>query len=338
MASSDLLSQDEIDALLSGVDSGDVETEADEDVDEEGLRSYDFTSQDRIVRGRMPTLEMVNERFARNFRILLFNMLRRSPGISCEGIQMTKFGEYVHSLLMPSNLNICKISPLRGSSLLVFNPKLVFSLVDTFFGGDGKFHTKIEGRDFTGTEMRVVRSVIGMCFEALKEAWEPVMEVDFEYINSEVNPHFANIVSSSEVVVVSSFNVDLEPGGGILQVAIPYSTLEPIRELLDSGMQSDVAERDMRWSNLLQEEVKSANVTLNSRLTEIEVSLGDVMNMKAGDVIGFDMPSTVTGCVDDVPVFRATYGVTHGAMALKVVEPINHGQLMPREYEGVVQR
>ena len=325
MANSDLLSQDEIDALLSGVDGGDVETESDEPADPNAISGYDLTSQDRIVRGRMPTLEMINERFARNFRIDLFNILRRSPVVSVEGVQVLKFGEYVHSLLMPSNMNIVKVPPLRGSALIVFNPKLVFSLVDCFFGGDGRFHTKIEGRDFTGTEMRIVRKVLDAAFSGLKEAWEPVLALDFEFVNSEINPQFANIVSPSEVVVVSSFHVDVEAGAGYLQIAMPYAMVEPIRELLDAGVQSDVSERDSRWSKRLQEEIKQADVQLNSTLTTTELTIRDVVAMKPGDVIDIEMPETVLARVQQVPVFRGKFGASRGNLALKVVETIHHG-------------
>ncbi len=335
MASSDLLSQDEIDALFSGVDDGDVDvdTETDESTDPDAVAGYDLASQDRIVRGRMPALEMINERFARNFRISLLNLLRLSPVVSVEGIQVLKFGEYVHTLLMPSNLNVIKIPPLRGSALVVFNPKLVFSTVDCFFGGDGRFHTKIEGRDFTGTEMRIVRKVLDVAFEGLKEAWEPVLPVDFQFVNSEINPQFANIVTPSEVVVVSTFHVDVDAGAGNLQVVMPYSMVEPIRELLDAGIQSEMLEQDSRWSSRLQEEIKHAKVKLGSTLTTADLTLRDIVSMKAGDVIGIEMPETVLATVAQVPVFRGKFGVSRGNCALKVVETINHAESIGAGHE-----
>ncbi|MDH5649759.1 MAG: flagellar motor switch protein FliM, partial [Gammaproteobacteria bacterium] len=210
MAVNDLLSQDEIDALLHGVDAGDVSTS---DGDAGGpVQQYDFASQDRIVRGRMPTLEMINERFARHFRVSLFNLLRRTPEISVGGIQMLKFAEYVHSLFVPTSLNLSRIPPLRGSALVVFDPKLVFSVVENFFGGDGRFHAKIEGREFTQTEMRVINMMLESVYKDMAEAWSPVIAVNFQYVSTEVNPHFANIVSPTEVVVVSTFHIELESG------------------------------------------------------------------------------------------------------------------------------
>ena len=324
--STDILSQDEIDALLTGVDSGDVETDAEEE-DNGELKTYDFTSQDRIVRGRMPTLEMINERFARNFRISLFNFLRRSPTISVEGVQMSKFGEYIHSLFMPSNLNLIKVRPLRGTALFILNPKLVYSLVDNFFGGDGRFHTKIEGRDFTATEMQVINNVLELIFADYKKAWDPVMNLEFEHSGSEVNPHFANIVSPSEVVVISTIHVELDNGGGDLHMTMPYSMIEPIRDLLDAGLQSDSSDYDERWVKSLREEIESAPVEITTDLTRFEMSLKDIRAMKPGDIIPIDPPGILTGTVEEIPVFRAKYGVSRGNQALKIVEMIRHNEL-----------
>ncbi len=338
MSNTDLLSQDEIDALLSGVDSGEVETEMDEALDSGDARQYDFNSQDRIVRGRMPTLEMINERLARNLRQSLFNMLRRSPVISVEGVQMSKFGEYVHTLLMPSNLNIFQMRPLKGSGLIVCNPKLVFSLVDCFFGGEGRFYNKIEGRDFTVTEMRIVRRFLDIIFNDLAEAWEPVLGVEFNYINSEVNPQFANIVTPSEVVVVSTFHIDLEAGSGYMHVTLPYAMIEPIRELLDAGVQSDVSEKDERWSQILREEIQGAPVNLKATLTHAKVTLGDILNMQPGDIFPIELPQLVTARVNEVPVFRGVYGSSRGRAALKVAETIRHSELSPSSLpQGVIK-
>lgn len=304
MSVNDLLSQDEIDALLHGVDGGEIETE--EDIFDGEARAYDFTSQDRIVRGRMPTLEMINERFARYFRTSLFNMLRRSPEISVGGVQMLKFAEYVHSLFVPTSLNLVHIRPLRGTGLFVFDPKLVFIVVDNFFGGSGKFYNKIEGREFTQTESRIIEMMLQKAFVDMQEAWSPVMKVDFSYQSSEVNPHFANIVSPTEVVVISTFHVELDGGGGDLHVTIPYSMLEPIRELLDAGTVSDRTETDERWTTALKEDIKSADIRMKSTLVEVELTVADVLRMKAGDIIPFEFPETVTLTTDDdVPVFAA---------------------------------
>ncbi|MFK5986311.1 MAG: flagellar motor switch protein FliM [Pseudomonadota bacterium] len=314
----DLLSQDEIDALLHGVDDGDVEVE--EEVDESGSRSYDFNSEDRIVRGRMPTLEMVNERFARYLRISMFNMMRRSCEVSVGGIQTMKFSEYTHTLFVPTSLNIFKMSPLRGSALFVIEPTLVFILVDNFFGGEGKFHAKIEGREFTPTETRVIHMFMNLCFDDLIKAWQPVLPIKFEFQSREVNPQFANIVSPSEVVVVSSIHVELDGGGGNIHMTVPYSMFEPIRELLDAGIQSDRSDVDERWSDALGEEVRSAELEIAATMAKTTMSLRDVVKLKDGDIIPIDVPDYSTISSADIPLFIANFGIHNDQLAVKIVD------------------
>jgi len=315
----DLLSQDEIDALLHGVDDGDVDTGG--DTSPGGVSSYDLTTQDRIVRGRMPTLEMINERFARYTRISMFNLLRRTADVSVGGINIQKFGEYVHTLYVPTSLNMVKFRPLRGTALVVFDAKLVFKLVDNFFGGDGR-HAKIEGREFTPTELRVVRMVLEQAFIDMKEAWRAVLPIDFEHVNSEVNPSMANIVSPSEVVVVSSFHVELDGGGGEMHITIPYSMIEPIREMLDAGLQSDSDERDDRWVNSLREDIMQANVRLDTNFVQSKILLKDIVDLKEGDVIPIELPEEYITNANGVPMFKVDIGQSNGNFALKVNEII----------------
>lgn len=330
MATHDILSQDEIDALLHGIDGGDVETEQDE-APEGGIRAYNFNAQERIVRGRMPTLEMINERFARLFRIGLFNMLRRTPEVSVSGVELTKFGEYVHSLFVPTSLNMVKVPPLRGTGLFVVDPKLVFVIVDNFFGGDGRFYSKIEGREFTPTELRVIRNVLTQAFLDLKQAWAPVLDLEFEYQSSEVNPQFANIVSPTEIVVVCRFHVELDGGGGDLHITLPYNMIEPIRDLLDAGLQSDRNEVDERWTRSLREEMKTAQVQLSSVLSETQITLRDLRNLRPGDIIPIELPETVILRAEDVPVLRGRYGVSDGHAAIKITDQLRK----PGDREGI---
>jgi len=325
MAASDLLSQDEIDALLHGVDDGAIDTVVGNETPDDGkARPYDFTSQDRIVRGRMPTLEMINERFVRYFRISLFNFLRRSAEIAMSGVQVLKFSEYIHSLYVPTNLNLIRFKPLRGRALFVMDPTLVFTTVDNFFGGSGKYHNKIEGREFTPTEMRVIRLLLDLIFKDLKEAWQPVLDVEFDYLNSEVNPQFANIVSPTEVVVVSTIHIELDGGGGDIHITMPYSMIEPIRELLDAGMQSDRGDKDDRWQNAMRSEILTAEVEINSLLSEKSVTVEDIVNFKTGDVIPIEMPETINLMAEEIPVFTGKLGVSDGNYAIQIIDRLNN--------------
>lgn len=324
---SDLLSQDEIDALLHGVDDGDIDLE--DDTQSPGdARAYDFSAQDRIVRGRMPTLEMVNERFARHMRISLFNMMRKNAEISVNGVQMIKFSEYVHSLFVPTSLNMVRIRPLRGTSLFTFEAKLVFTLVDNFFGGDGRYQAKIEGREFTPTERRIVHMLLNQIFIDLAEAWAPVYKVNFEYMDSEVNPAMATIVSPSEVVVISSFSIELEGGGGNFHICMPYSMLEPIRERLDAGVQTDRDDVDLRWQKSLRDEIMAVDIELDATLVEKSVTLEDIVQMREGDIIPIEMPKKITVNAGGLPSFRAEYGASRGNAALKITDIIDRAHIL----------
>ncbi|BAX52289.1 Flagellar motor switch protein FliM [Photobacterium damselae subsp. piscicida] len=326
---SDLLTQDEIDALLHGVD--DVDDVPESSGSEAGVITFDFSSQDRIVRGRMPTLELINERFARHMRISLFNMLRKTAEVSINGVQMMKFGEYQNTLYVPTSLNMVRFRPLKGTALITMEARLVFILVENFFGGDGRFHAKIEGREFTPTERRIIQMLLKLVFEDYREAWSPVMGVEFEYLDSEVNPTMANIVSPTEVIVVSSFHIELDGGGGDFHVVMPYSMVEPIRELLDAGVQSDKMDTDVRWSRALREEIMDVPVNIRAKLLDVDLTLRDLMELQVGDIIPVDMPDAATVFVEDLPTYRAKMGRTGDNVALKISEKLKRPDMVKTE-------
>lgn len=323
----DLLSQDEIDALLHGVD--DVEDDiigSDENMG--SMKNFDFSSQDRIVRGRMPTLELINERFARHMRISLFNMLRKTAEVSINGVSMVKFGEYQNTLYVPTSLNMVRFRPLKGTALITMEARLVFILVENFFGGDGRFHAKIEGREFTPTERRIIQLLLKVVFEDYKEAWSPVMGVEFEYLDSEVNPTMANIVSPTEVIVVSSFHIEVDGGGGDFHVVFPYSMVEPIRELLDAGVQSDKMDTDVRWSKALRDEIMDIPVEMKVNLLESKISLRDLMDLEAGDIIPVEMPEAATVFVEELPTYRGKVGKSNDKLAIQITEKIKRPDMV----------
>ena len=316
----EILNQDEIDALLKGVDDGAVATDPPAAPGE--VRSCDLATQTRIVRGRMPALEMVNERFVRLLRGGLFNLMRRAPEISVAPVQLVKFTEYLQTLHVPSSLNLVKFQPLRGTGLVMLDARLVFTVVDSFFGGNGRY-TGIEGREFTSTESRIIHMVLRQSFAALTDAWTPLMPLSLEYVSSEINPQFASIVSPSEVVVVCPFRIEFEGSGGQLHggefhVTLPYSMIEPIRDLLDAGMPSDRSERDERWPATLREEIQEAEVELVPLLGQARLTVGRLLDLKPGDVIPCDFDGQVTLCAEGVPLLRGTYGASRGQQAVKV--------------------
>jgi flagellar motor switch protein FliM len=310
------LSQEEVDALLKGVNGDQDDAAAPEEA--AGVRTYNLATQERIVRGRMPTLEIINERFARLLRVGLFNFLRRSAEVSVGSVRVSKYSEFIRNLVVPTNLNLVHMKPLRGTALMVFDPGLVFLLVDNLFGGDGRFHTRVEGRDFTQTEQRIILRILDIVFEAYTKSWEPVFPVEFEYIRSEMNTQFANIATPNEVVVSSTFTVELGSVSGQIHFCMPYSMIEPIRDALTSSLQGEALEVDKRWIRLMTQQIQIAEVELVATLGTGRASFDDILNMKVGDIIPLTVPEQIQATVDGVPVMDCTYGVLNGQYALKV--------------------
>lgn len=310
------LSQEEVDALLKGVNGDQDEALAQDDGS--GVRTYNLATQERIVRGRLPTLEIINERFARLLRIGLFNFLHRGAEVSIGPVRISKYSEFVRNLVVPTNLNLIHMKPLRGTALMIFDPNLVFLMVDNMFGGDGRFHTRVEGRDFTLTEQRVIQRILGIVFDCYAKSWQPVYPIQFEYIRSEMNTQFANIATPNEVVVSATFTIELGPVSGEMHFCMPYSMIEPIRDVLTSSLQGETLEMDKRWIRLMRQQIQTAEVELVADLGTAKSTLGALLNMKVGDVIPVTIPETIAAKVDGVPVMECSYGKVNGQYALRV--------------------
>ena len=313
----EFLSQDEVDALLKGV-NGEAEAAPAQAAQAGGARAYDIGRQERIVRGRMPTLEVINDRFARLMRVAMFNFMRRNPEISSGGVRVIKFSEFVRNLVVPTNLNIVQLKPLRGSALFVFDPSLIFNIIDSLFGGNGRLHTRVEGRDFTLTEQRIIQRLLAVVLEGYQSAWSPVYPLSFEYLRSEMHTQFANIATPNEIVVVTTFPIELGSGGGEMHICIPYASIEPVRDRLSSSTQGDQMGPDKRWLRMLSRQVQLAEVELKANLASIPLRVSQLLGMKVGDVIGFDPPEAVTAEVDGVPIFECRYGVLNRQYAIKI--------------------
>lgn len=311
------LSQEEIDALLEGV-TGESQKLAKEDEPTDGVRDYNLSSQERIVRGRMPTMEIVNEGFARNLRVGLFNFIRRSPEVSVGAVSVQKYSAFLRELVVPTNFNIMAVKPLRGNGLIVCEPTLLFGVIDSLFGGNGKFHTRIEGRDFSPTEQRVINRLVDVASEEYAKAWKGVYPLELVYQRSEMQPQFATIATPSEIVVSSTFTLEIGDLTGSLHVCIPYSTLEPIRDVLYSSVQGDAIEVDKRWVTVLGHEIQAAEVNLVAELAKADATIEQLLAMKVGDFIELDRKPIIQAKVDGVPVFECQYGTHKGKYALKV--------------------
>lgn len=320
MSADKFLSQDEIDALLKGVEGDDDSDSSGKD--ETGIRNYNLATQERIVRGRMATLEIINERFARLLRIELFNFLRRTVEISVGPVRIIKYTDFIRNLVVPTNLNLIHMNPLRGTGVLVLDPTLVFLLVDNMFGGDGRFHTRVEGRDFTETEQRIIQRVLNILFDAYQKAWAPIYPVQFEYLRSEMNTQFASIATPNEVVVAITFNVELGPNSGEIHFCVPYAMVEPIKDLLTSSLQGENLGGDKRWVKLMTQQIQAAEVEIVANLTTRKMMVADLLALKVGDVIPVNIQDTVEGQIDNVPIMECRYGVFNGQYALKVEKMI----------------
>ena len=312
-----ILSQDEVDALLQGI-TGESQKLEQEELPTGGIRNYDIASQERIVRGRMPTMEIIGERFARNIRIGLFNFIRKSPEVSINGIKVQKYSAFLREIVVPTNFNIVSVRPLRGSGLIVCDPSIVFAVIDSLFGGIGKFHTRIEGRDFSATEQRVIERLVECIITEYRNAWKGIYPLELDYQRSEMQPQFANIATPSEIVVSSSFTLEIGETSGTIHFCIPYSTLEPIRDVLYSSIQGDSTEPDRRWVNLLKEQIKSAEVDLIAELGTAQATVEQLLSFKPGDFIEVDLLPMIQAKVDSVPVFDCHYGTSDGHYAIKI--------------------
>ena len=273
----------------------------------------------------MQTLELINERFARQMRHVLLNFMRRRADITVGSIRIQKYADFERNLPVPSNLNMIQMKPLRGTALFTYDPNLVFLVIDSLFGGDGRYHTRVEGRDFTTTEQRIIQRLLNLTLESYGKSWDPVYPIEFEYVRSEMHTKFASITGSNEVVVVSSFHIEFGATGGDLNICLPYSMIEPVRDLLTRPLQETALEEvDQRWAQQLSRQVRSADIDVVAEFARIPSSIRELMRLKVGDVLPVDVPQTIIASVDGVPLMECGYGVFNGQYALRVHNMFTH--------------
>ncbi len=321
---SKILTQEEVDALLRGISGGDIETDVEDIHDPSDVVAYDLTSQDRIIRGRMPTLEMINEKYARLLRTTLSSLLRKVTSVSAISVNMVKFGEFLKTLPVPTSMHLFRMDPLRGASLFVVEAKVIFMLVDILFGGSGRDMFKVEGREFTAIESNIIRRVVLNALADLEKAWRGLIELRMEYQRSEVNPQFVYIVSPTDVVVVINFEIEVEYSSGLMTLCIPYATLEPLREKLQAGFQSEQMEVDKGLLERFRRNILQAEVDIVVELGGTQISAGDVVNFQVGDVVPLDQYASdpVRIFVEGVAKYAGYAGSYRGSQAVQVTEII----------------
>lgn len=329
-----VLSQDEVDALLSAVnDDGEGESTPDlggsdfgeSEEGQENIQPYDLTNQDRVIRGRMPILEIIYERFIRQFRVSLSNSLRKISTISMISTDLLKFGEFVNTLPIPSCMCIMRFNELRGLALIVFESKLAYAIIDSYFGGTDRPFTKIEGKEFTSIELSFMRRVMDMAINDLEEAWAPVHRIDAQYVRTEINPQFVGVVPPSDVIITTTFEVEFESASGTIMVVIPYSTIEPIKQKLSSSYQTENDVVDTLWTRSMHDHVNNAEATAIVKLGETEMSIGDLVSLQVGDII--PLSQEVSGELDleieGANKLKCLIGTYKGNRAVQVTRRIN---------------
>src|SRR3954469_9920918 len=318
-----VLTQSEVDALLSAVAEGSVEVgtpgaaaggaPAGGDGGEWGgaaseaeITPYDLTNQDRVIRGRMPTLDIIYERFIRLYRMSLSNSLRKIATISIISTDLLKFGEFVNTLPIPSCMCIMRFESLRGPALLVFESKLAYALVDSFFGGTDRPYTKIEGKEFTRIELSIMRKVMDLAIADLEEAWAPVHKTKISFVRTEVNPQFVGVVPPSDVIISTTFEVELENASGTIALVIPYSTIEPIKQKLNATFQAETDSKDKLWTKALGEHLNAVETEVVVNLGETSITVGDLVNLNIGDIIPLtqDADGELSLLLEGVPKFK----------------------------------
>lgn len=335
MTQTDALSQEEIDALLMG-DSEPDDFKADKPP-ASTMQPYNPATQHRVISERLHTLDMINERFSRAFRERLFNWLRRGADVTVTHVKYQSYSDFSKHMPMPANLNLIAMKPLRGTGLIAFPPKLVYYAVDNLFGGDGRIMQKAEGKEFTNTELQIIQKLVAHALESYKLAWKSVYQLEIDYVRSEVQARFANVTSSqNEIVVNTTFHLEIDSLSTDFNIALPFLMLEPIRNLLTTPPSESRPEEEEAWSSNMSNELQESVVTLTADFVNIDTIISDFMKLSAGDVLPIDLPTEVTAMVDGVPVLTCEYGSIDGARGLRVKNVIDHHHPLPPTHNGFV--
>jgi flagellar motor switch protein FliM len=324
---SQVLSQSEVDALLDAVVGGEVEVNnKGASKEDTSIVTYDLTSQDKVIRGRMPTLDIIYERFIRAYRMTLSSQLRKLATLSIASTDTMKFGEFINTLPLPSCMSVVRFETLRGSGIVVIETKLAYALIDSFLGGTDRPYAKLEGKDFTQIELSIIKKVIVAALEDLEKAWAPVSPIKINFVRSETNPQFVGVVPPSDIVIVTTLTVELENASGTFSIVIPYATLEPIRQKLISGFQQEVVETDDYWSTMMIRHLEETELNVAVELGTTEISLRQILNLKEGDVVPLrtDAGAEIAVEVEDVVRFKGLFGASRGSRAIQVTQIVEN--------------
>ena len=317
---SKVLSQEEVDALLSGISGGEVETETDKPPDSSSVRSFSFSNQDKVVRGRMPALELMGERFVRSLKTSVSSSLRKPAGAKIVSHEIMKYADYIKTVSLPASIHIVRMEPLRGSILVLLEASLVFGVVDIIFGGNGKGNFRVEDREFTTIENRIIKRLVDLILTDLKEAWKSIRPVSLTWVRTEVNPQFITIIANDDLVLVTTLELEMDGSAGKVMFCYPYSLLEPIKDKLQGDTQGDQPDGDGIWTENMRRQLLGVPVNVVVELGTAVISGKELLNLSAGDVIQLDTYSKekLRVKVENVIKFVGYPGFYRGNQALQI--------------------
>ena len=362
MAEKDVLSQEEIDALLESVDEpedaaeedgpkkaeGDSKeeeyvsekTEADkiaeeaaaefagksEDLEAEGeeVKTFKFTGQEKIIKGQLPVLDKIYDRAVRLFMVEIYNLTSKEFETNQEPLIVTKHRDFMMSLPNPSLMTLYKFQPLRGKGFILFDSTFIYDLVDYYFGGSSQFYAQKIRTDYTATELRVMDIIQQKAIEDLMQAWTPIIALNITKHSEETNPQLVNIAEPEEMLLISRFTVNFGKEEGSFYFVIPYSMVEPIKQQLELGASRSDDEIDPNWIKLLIEELMDVELTISSAMARTEGSLENVTSWKVGDFIPMETNEIVTLDIEGIPSFTATSGSSNDKRALQIINTIKY--------------
>lgn len=313
-----ILSQEEIDALLAGLAEGKIETETEKKTEIGEVRPFDFRNYTISARLRIPGLEVISEQLIRSLRMHLSTILREAIDIHSLPLQMERFKDFLNRIPVPTSIHIFKLEPLKGQSLLVIDATLAYLFIERFLGGEGK-HVRVEGREFTSIEQKLIKKVVNVIFNELEKAWRNIIPVKAKYIRGEVNPQFARVLMPEETVIVTGYNIELEAISGKILFCYSLNTLQPVKEKLYSPYQFEEYV-DLAWRKSLERYVFNSEVDLSAILGKTIITLEDLLNLEEGDVIVLDkkVEEPVEIYIEGVPKMLGKLGVFKNRMAVQV--------------------
>ena len=288
---------------------------------------YDLVARDKIVRGRMPVLDRLNERWVTEFQRKLTELIRQPVEVSLQQVQLAPYGDWLAAQPMPTSLNLCTVKPWPRSALVAVEGKLLFALVEKYYGGGAakpaaKPAAPVARETLTPSEQRLNKIIVDLLTDQFRRAFAPVATLEFQHAQTEINPNYVNMATPSETMVVTRVEITLGQVGGGVTLVLPLSSFEPVRDKLAEGLKTVSPESRQRWHKSLRAQLENAQLELTSVFIETEITLRELLQMKPGDVLPIEMPKTALLRAGPRPLLRGKFGRSRGYNAVSVLEAV----------------